>query len=667
MSIDQDITNLPTPPSRSDSPSDFSDKADAFLAALPQLQTELNLYADEANTTQTAINTSESNAATSEQNAEDWAVDLTGLVLSTDYSAKAYAISTDLIPEGAAKEWSLKTDGTVDTTEYSAKAYALGGTGVTNVIGSAKEWAIETAGTVDGSEFSAKKYANDSKSFSEASAGAANFVGAWDTLTGSLTVPSSVSHLGAVWVLKEDIADVTAEEPGSSDVWIEVTRALAKTPVITSPSDGAQDTAPNLSIEGSAFSPVYSADQRDYRQIQIIEAGGTFASPVVDEQISTDDYNFAGDPNSDYQVRIRDKILDSAFSAWSEIVSFNTANIFVEQPTITSPADNETDIGETPTITSSAFSVANGSDTHVASQWIITRVSDSTVVFDSGEDTSNLESIEVPAGVLDEGEVNYTVKVRHKGSTYGFSSYSPEITFTTSLSFLPSPGDAFGGGFFVGFIDTVAGTIDSQDDYQTGERYALIVAPKSLEDDSGLQWDSQDRTGEAGSFTRWDGLSSTNSILAKNDNSYEAFEHIRSIRLSDPVPADGGSDWYLPAMDELELIYRNLKPVSGDNTTSYFPRTFPGQQNPGSGFNPSSDPTGSAYTATGEPFQTGVTDFQDGGAEAVDLTRYWSSTDADEGGRAWFQYFSGSSQGSQDAFDKDITIFNVRPVRRVVL
>jgi hypothetical protein len=225
-------------------------------------------------------------------------------------------------------------------------------------------------------------------------------------------------------------------------------------------------------------------------------------------------------------------------------------------------------------------------------------------------------------------------------------------------------GDAFAGGFFVGYIDTVAGTIDSQDDYQTGERYALVVAPKSLEDATGPKWDSQDRTGEAGSFTRWDGLSSTDSILAKNDTSYEAFEHIRSIRSSDLVPSDGGSDWYLPAMDELEIIYRNLKPVTADNATGTRTRAFPGSQD--FGFNPSSDPTGSAYTATGEPFQTSVTDFQNGGAEAVDLNFYWSSTDADEGGRVWDQRFTFSGdEGFQSASAKNVTTNTVRPVRRI--
>jgi len=270
--------------------------------------------------------------------------------------------------------------------------------------------------------------------------------------------------------------------------------------------------------------------------------------------------------------------------------------------------------------------------------------------------------------VLDEGQESYTVKVRHKGQTFGFSAYSPDVTFTTKISFLPSPGEPFAGGFFVGVIDTVAGTIDSQDDYQTGERYALVVSPKNLEESNGLAWDTQERVGEAGSITRWNGLSSTENILAKNDTSYAVFEHIRSIRSSNPVPNDGGSDWYIPSMDEFELIYRNLKPNSSDNIIGNNTYTFPGSQD--YGFNPSSDPTASAYTVN-DPSQTGVIEFQSGGAEAVDLGQYWTSTDANgtggtSSGLAWnHRVNSGGEGGTQDARGKQFTFNFMRPVRRV--
>jgi hypothetical protein len=132
--------------------------------------------------------------------ARDWARKTDGIVDSTDYSAKAWAIGgtdvTDTASRGAAKEWAIETSGTVDTTSYSAKEYAqgtqastggsakdfaqktdggvsgdtslhsakawaVGGTGVTDTAskGAAKEWATETSGTVDTSDYSAKEYA----------------------------------------------------------------------------------------------------------------------------------------------------------------------------------------------------------------------------------------------------------------------------------------------------------------------------------------------------------------------------------------------------------------------------------------------------------------------------------------------------------------------------
>jgi len=341
----------------------------------------------------------------------------------------------------------------------------------------------------------------------------------------------------------------------------------------------------------------------------------------------------------------------------------------VLKPELLSPTDGETDIGETPTLDAGPYYSLYGK-AHGLSRFQVSDTADfSNIVYDSGEIAAT-QTHDVPAGNLLEG-VNYYWRAYYVDVDGTESEFSDTFEFTTAAEFFDPAdpaniGTSFAGGFLVGVIDTVAGTINGSDDYQTGERYALIVAPKSLEEPAGLKWDSQVRTGEGGTFTRWDGLSSTNSILAKNDTSYEAFEHIRSIRSSDPVPSDGGSDWYLPAMDELELIYRNLKPVSADNFVENETRAFPGSQD--CGFNPSSDPTGSAYTATGEPFQTGVTDFQDGGAEAVDLDRYWSSTDADEDSRAWRQFFTFSGiEGFQGGGGKDDTNISVRPVRRVPL
>lgn len=58
------ITALPTPPSRND-PTNFSTRADAFMAALPTFATEANALQSDVNTKQTAAATSATNAAAS--------------------------------------------------------------------------------------------------------------------------------------------------------------------------------------------------------------------------------------------------------------------------------------------------------------------------------------------------------------------------------------------------------------------------------------------------------------------------------------------------------------------------------------------------------------------------------------------------------------------------
>jgi hypothetical protein len=251
-----------------------------------------------------------------------------------------------------------------------------------------------------------------------------------------------------------------------------------------------------------------------------------------------------------------------------------------------------------------------------------------------------------------------------------------DLAVAIELNLLGAP---VAGGYYAGLIDTLTGNIIAADDYQTGLRYALIVSDKSLEGGRGsspasglptgdLEWDTQDRGGEAGCFTRWNGLEATNVIIAKNDTSYEVHDFIEAVRSQYPAATTpGGSEWYLPAMDELELLYRNFKPNNADNDTRDSPRNFPGS-NP-SGKNLSSVPEGFNYENNPRiPDVTFLDLFKEGNAQAIDLDRYWSTTDADEGGRAWLQRFTFSgAEGLQAAATKDNASVSVRPVRRVVL
>lgn len=143
-----------------------------------------------AGTSETNAATSATNAATSETNANDWAVKTNGIVDSSDYSAKAWAIGgtgvTDTAGSGPAKDWAIETTGQVDGTEYSAKEYAVG-TQTRGTTGSAKDWATYTAGTVDGSGYSAKYWAE------QAAASADNFD---DTYLGPKSADPTVDNDG---------------------------------------------------------------------------------------------------------------------------------------------------------------------------------------------------------------------------------------------------------------------------------------------------------------------------------------------------------------------------------------------------------------------------------------------------------------------------------------
>lgn len=170
---------------------------------------------------------------------------------------------------------------------------------------------------------------------------------------------------------------------------------------------------------------------------------------------------------------------------------------------------------------------------------------------------------------------------------------------------LPSEiGQPFGGGFYAGDIQ-----------YPDGQWYKLIVADVSADiTGENSRWrTSESWTNDAEHSI--DGVANTNAMIAAGIELHPAAEHCVNHR------GGGFEDWYMPALDELDVIYQNL------------------------GLDRPNCPP----------------DFQSGGPQAFSDNFYWASTQQ--------SLFSSSVQhfgdGSQDFASKNYIGNRVRPVRRV--
>lgn len=301
-------------------------------------------------------------------------------------------------------------------------------------------------------------------------------------------------------------------------------------------------------------------------------------------------------------------------------------------PTITSPA--ATGVMGNPTLSTGAFSlIGPNTDTHAATDWEIWTGAGrtGTLVWSSLNNSANKLSITLPQDTLTVA-TDYHMAARHIGATFGAGDWATQA-FRTADQFLPTViGQAFGGGFYAGKIR-----------YADGD-YIIIVAPKSAE--TSLSHKTAN-SATAGTSSYHDGLANSNNM---NNATHPAAQYCRAY-------AGGGfSDWHLPARDQLELLYRNLKPDTTANITGA--RGESGNH----GDNANSVPAGASYTA-GSPAQTAAAAFKTGGAEAFTVpTWYWTSTEYAPGtSLAWIQRFSDGGQGG----DGKAYAYRVRPVRRL--
>ena len=208
-------------------------------------------------------------------------------------------------------------------------------------------------------------------------------------------------------------------------------------------------------------------------------------------------------------------------------------------------------------------------------------------------------------------------------------------------------------------------------DWSVMARFRIIVAPKASGEHAGIALKNTYTALPTACQTLTEGLAATQAMRdADTGTVYPAAHWARNLNIG------GRTDWYIPARDELELCWRNLKPTT---TANYVPadRSAAAGFSYGSygsygdtanthGTNNNSSPTGAAYTAA-VPGQTAATTFRTGGTEAYEFgsSFYWSSSDYDAS-YAWLQGWYSSNPGYQSYSSKSST-HRVRAVRRSVI
>lgn len=211
-----------------------------------------------------------------------------------------------------------------------------------------------------------------------------------------------------------------------------------------------------------------------------------------------------------------------------------------------------------------------------------------------------------------------------------------QAVFQNQRSFGRAIGDAYEGGYFAGQISTAGNGIAD---------YNLVIGPVASAENASKAYKNAN-TATTGADSVTNGPQNTADMVAGGSSTVYPAAHF-----CNDLVIGGFSDWYMPAQNELEICYYNLKPTTTSNLTS-----------PTSGINANAVPArASAYTA-GTPAQTSATDFKDTGAEDFAADKYWSSTEQSSAG-AWNQNFSN---GNQDAQYKNYS-FRVRAIRRVAV
>lgn len=195
-------------------------------------------------------------------------------------------------------------------------------------------------------------------------------------------------------------------------------------------------------------------------------------------------------------------------------------------------------------------------------------------------------------------------------------------------------GQAYGGGFYAGQIGV-----------SSVATHYLIVGPISSAENSSITWKNAN-TVTPGADSAIDGPQNTADMVADGNATVYPCAHF-----CNDLVIGGFSDWYMPAKNEVEICYFNLKPTTGSNVTT-------------TGANPNAVPARASNYTSGTPAQTSATAFVTStGAQAFGSVNYWCSTESTSTS-AYTKYFpNGGSYFTRYKTNS----YRVRAIRRVAV
>jgi GH18 family chitinase len=240
--------------------------------------------------------------------------------------------------------------------------------------------------------------------------------------------------------------------------------AIAANPT---PADGALLTSKPTTLDWGDSASATSYD---------VYLDGLFKANVTASQWSTTGVMISPNASHTWQVNAKNANGVTTGPTWD--FSYNDAP---NTPTNSSPANNAGNVAINPTLSAGAFNDLDAGDTHAASQWLIRRISDNAIVFDSGIDTTNKTSRAVSG--LDYSTA-YSWQVRYQDNHGAWSSYATATTFTTEAPPDNTP-PTLADGAHNNDAQTISATASEAINNTTGHAFITIDGGAALDIGSG--------------------------------------------------------------------------------------------------------------------------------------------------------------------------------------